>query len=256
MTAHSRQKQLIDTEAAPALDIRSPDGGRRRVRLRHDRVTIGRLTDVNDVALTPDPQRLISGRWHCAVELKGRSWSVVDNHSTNGTFLLRGEHLQAVREHEPLHHGDVIHLIAGFSPGEQPTYWKLTFCHPGQTVPVATVSEARLEYDWSQARPFRITATAREEITGLRPQVHQLLRFMLARNRANDDTPVLCGHEELIAEIWPHEAVTRSREELARLAMELRRCIELDPANPRFLRTVRGFGFCLDPRPSQGRWGS
>lgn len=243
----------METEPGPALEILGPDGRRRRVQLHGDRVTIGRFGDVNDIALTPDPQRLVSGRCHCFVELKGRRWRIVDDDSTNGTIVRRGENSCKLRGEELLHDGDVIEIIASFPIGQPPTYWQLTFCHPGQTVPVASACEARLEYDWLQEQAFRITGTNREEITDMRPQVHQLLRCMLNRNRENDNTPVLCRHDELIVEIWPREKALRSHEDLRRLVLELRRCIELDSASPRFLQTVRSFGFRLDPRPSPGR---
>ncbi len=243
----------MEAEPGPALEIRAPDGGRRRVPLRGDRVTIGRLGGVNDIALAPDPQRLVSGRCHCFLELKGRRWGIVDNDSTNGTFVRRGEDLCELRGEKLLHDGDVIEIIASCPTGQPPSYWQLTFCHPGQTVPVASACEARLEYSWSQERAFRITRSEREEITDMRPQVHKLLRCMLKRNLDNGDTPMLCRHDELIAEIWPREKELRSHEELRRLVMELRRCIEVDTANPRFLQTVRSFGFRLDPRPAPKR---
>ena len=202
----------MEVEPGPALDIRAPDGRRRSVQLRGNRVTIGRREDANDIALTPDPQRLVSGRCHCSVELEGRRWSVVDNDSTNGTNVRRGEHIYEVRGEELLRDGDVIEIIASFPTGQSPTYWQLTFCHPGQTVAVASACEARLEYDWLQEQAFRIIGTGREKIEDMRPQVHQLLRYMLNRNREHDDTPVLCRHDELIVALWPGEKELRSHD--------------------------------------------
>jgi DNA-binding winged helix-turn-helix (wHTH) protein len=100
-----------------------------------------------------------------------------------------------------------------------------------------------------QAKLFRIVGAKREEIGELRPQVHQLLRYLLKRNRANNDVPVLCSQDELMEAIW-HGEPLHTREELNGLIHELRQKVELDPSKPRFVQTVRRFGFRLDPRPS------
>ena len=53
------------------------------------RVTVGRLAGVNDIALQPDPELLITRAAHCTFEREGSAWLVVDGGSVNGTYLRR-----------------------------------------------------------------------------------------------------------------------------------------------------------------------
>lgn len=237
-------------EQQPALYVHGPGCPDFKVELEGERVTVGRLDGVNDVVLGPDPGRYVSGKWHCLVEREGRSWRVVDNGSTNGTFLRREGAMWEVRSAAELTDGDTICLLATLPEQGEPAYWELLFSNPLQTTPAAAGPRAaRLEYDWVQAKLFRIAGAQREEVPELRPQVHRLLRYLLKRNRGNDDAPVLCSHDELIEAVWQDEPL-HTREELHGLIHELRQRVELDPSEPRFVQTVRGLGFRLDPRPT------
>src|ERR1044071_1098234 len=66
------------------------------VGLSGPRATVGRLPELNDIALQPDPQLVVTRSGHCAFEREGSAWFVVDGGSVNGTFLRRGEELQQV----------------------------------------------------------------------------------------------------------------------------------------------------------------
>ena len=231
----------------PKLTIRAPDGSETTIQLRKERVTIGRQREINDIVLD-DPCRIVSGHWHCIVEAAGTAWRVVDNESTNGTYLRRDGEPDPVRGSRRLLNGDVICLLASRPELGEQAYWELTFLNP-TTVPVASAgSSPRLEYDWAAHRLFRVTDGGTQEIVGMRPQVHKLLRCMLARNRDNHDAPVLCSPDDLIDAVWDG-AVNHSREELNRLVMELRRSIEIDPKNARFLQRLNGIGIRLDVNP-------
>lgn len=234
----------------PSLEVRSPGGEVATVGLTAERVTVGRLPGVNDIVLDPDPDRYVSGKWHCLIERDGRVWRVVDNASTNGTFLRRDGRVVEVRDAAALVDGDVICILASLGESAQPSYWELGFRNPAETVRVeARPGVAQLHYDWVAARLFRISRAGREEIADLRPQVHHLLRYLLKRNRANGDVPVLCSREELMHAVWEDDPL-HTPEELNGLIFELRRGIELDPKQPRFVQTVRGMGFRLDPAPA------
>lgn len=237
------------TEPQVHLEIRGPGGQRSEFVLSRERATIGRLPELNDVVLEPDPERYVTGKWHCLVEREASTWRVIDNGSANGTFLRRGGVMHEVREAEPLTDGDVICVLARLSEDAEPDYWEIVFHNPLETVRVAGgVVRARLEYDSVQAKLFRIVGPRREEIRELRPQVHRLLRYLVNRNRANNDVPVLCSHDELMEAIWQDEPL-HTRVELNRLIHDLRQKVELDPKNPRFVQTERELGFRLDPRP-------
>src|SRR5437868_53520 len=95
------------------------------VPLHGARVTVGRLPDVNDIALDPDPQRLISRAGHCTFEQHGRAWFIVDGGSVNGTFLRRGPSLRRVVERIALHDGDVVCVLASVSEAGQQAFFEL-----------------------------------------------------------------------------------------------------------------------------------
>ena len=61
------------------------------------RASVGRLPELNDIGLQPDPQRVVSRAGHCTFEREGRVWFVADGGSVNGTFLRRGERAPARR---------------------------------------------------------------------------------------------------------------------------------------------------------------
>ena len=59
------------------------------VDLSGDRVTVGRMPELNDIALEPDPEHLVTRAEHCVFERTGDTWSVVDGGGVNGTFVRR-----------------------------------------------------------------------------------------------------------------------------------------------------------------------
>jgi hypothetical protein len=237
----------------PSLTISCPGVDPRDFVITVDKVTVGRLADVNDIVLAPDPEQYVSGRSHCEVVYEAkpvRNWYVVDDNSRNGTFLSHKGERYEVQGKEILSHGDVICILAKLGQGEPPTYWELAFSNPLATNDYN--ADARLEYDWVAGRLYRIASTRRREITPSRPLVHRLVRYMLQRNRKAGGKAVLCLHDELMAEVWgekQEQHCPHTHQELNALIAELRRCIELDPREPRFVQTVRGLGFRLEPRP-------
>src|SRR5262245_13320073 len=74
--------------------------------------SVGRLPELNDIGLQPDPERLVSRAGHCTFEREGRVWFVVDGGSVNGTFLRRGGELQRVTGRTALRDGDVVCVLA------------------------------------------------------------------------------------------------------------------------------------------------
>lgn len=233
----------------PFLEVEGPDGQQSSVDLTKDRVTIGRFREFNDVALEPDPQQLVRRKVHCAVESDSQGWWVVDNGSVNRTFVRRGPTIEVVHGRAPLTDGDIIRILGRLTETGEPIYWELTFRDPLGTRPAGYAPRlAYLEYDWIQAKLFRIDGPYRQEIGDLRPQEHKLIRYMDQRNRANGHVPVLCTYEELIAAIWGEE-VAHTEAEVNRLVWELRQKFERDPKDPQFLQTVRGLGYRLETRP-------
>src|SRR5207245_2365407 len=83
------QGELLMEELWPFLLITGPDGEQFRAEIRTDRVTIGRSDLYNDIALEPDPQKLISRKIHCLLERTPDGWWVAHNGGINPTYVVR-----------------------------------------------------------------------------------------------------------------------------------------------------------------------
>jgi hypothetical protein len=232
-------------ELFPFLEVSGPSGQRFRVDLTKDRITIGRFDLFNDVALEPDPQHLISRKAQCSLERDTSGWWVVDNGSLNRTLRRRESDIEVVQGRAQLEDGDCVLILGTLTEAGKPSYWELTFRDPLGTRPAMQLPVlAYLEYDWIQAKLFRVSGTKRQEIQDLRPQEHKLIRYMDQRNRANDTVPVMCTSEELLTVVWGEETL-HTETDLVHLIYELRKKLEPDPKEPRFLETVRGLGYRL-----------
>ncbi len=232
----------------PSLEISGPDGQERQMKLTENRLTIGRLEAFNDLALGPDPQQLITRKIHCALERDAGNWWVVDNASFNGTFLQHEEgEMARVNGRAELKDGDRILILGKFSEEGQPIYWKLAFSDPFGTrpAPLSSSSSSYLEYDWLQARLFRIDGRKRKEIP-LSAQEHKLVRYMDQRNRLNRAV-VLCTNEELLSALWEEQADTYPDAVLTSLVWKVREKLGSKPAD-QFIETVRGLGYRLKTR--------
>jgi DNA-binding winged helix-turn-helix (wHTH) protein len=238
-------------ELEPFLDVSGPDEQRFRVDLTKDRITIGRLKVFNDVALESDPQHLITRKVHCSLERDADGWWVIDNGSMNRTFRRRASATEMVQGRAHLEDCDIVLILGKLTESGDPFYWELTFRDPMGTQPtLQLLVPAYLEYDWIQAKLFRVSSSKRQEILDLRPQEHKLIRYMDQRNRANDNVPVMCTNEELLAAVWGEEAL-HTETDVVHLVWELRKKIEPNPKEPRFLETARGLGYRLVSRSSR-----
>lgn len=232
----------------PFLEVQGPDGQISKVELTKDHVTVGRFHDFNDVGLEPDPQQLVTRKAHCTIDRDAEGWCVTDNGSVNRTFLRRGQNMEVIAGRIQISDGDIIRILGRLSKDGKPVYWDLTFRDPLKTQPANPKMVPRetpyLEYDWIQAKLFRINGVNRREISSLRPQEHKLIRYMDQRNRANGNVPVMCEYEELINAIWEEDA-TRTNTDVNHLIWELRQKLEFDPKEPEFIQTERGLGYRL-----------
>jgi hypothetical protein len=232
----------------PFLEVKGPDNQESKVELSKDHMTVGRFCEFNDIALEPDPQHLVTRKVHCSVERDVEGWWVVDNGSVNRTFLERGRTVEVVTGRISLTDGDSIRVLGRLTEDGEALYWNLTFRDPLKTQPaaheVSPSAAAHLTYDWVQAKLFFVNGETRREITNLRPQEHKLIRYMDHRNRANGQSPVMCGYEELIEAVWGSDS-SQTETEVIHLVWELRRKIEPDPKNPQFLQNVPKLGYRL-----------
>lgn len=226
-----------------------PNGEQLELKLTKDRLTIGRFAEFNDLALEPDPQQLVSRKVHCAIERNTGGWWVVDNGSVNKTFIQQNGILHVVNGRARLNSGDTVCILGKLTDNGKPIYWQITFNDPYQTQVFKIIPELpHLEYDWLQAKLFRVDLSNQEEVCNLRPQEHKLIRYMDQRNRSNGNVAVMCSYDELIGAIWGDEP-GHVEAEVTRLVWGLRKKIEPDPQNPQFLETVHGLGYRLYTEP-------
>ncbi len=218
------------SERGAEVVLSGPDGAVvASLALSGERVTVGRLPELNDIALEPDPERLVTRAGHCTLERSAARWFVIDGGSVNGTFLRRAGALQRLTERTALHDGDVICVLASVTQSDERRFFELEFHAEGDsqaTRPVANAqpSSACLSYDAEQARLVLVRGEERHELP-IRAQAHRLVRFMVERNRALEGAPALCTHEELMHAVWADEPM-HSRVELAKLVWELRKKLE------------------------------
>ena len=80
----------MESRPAASVVVSGPDGELSTLELSGERVTVGRLPEMNDIALEPDPELLVTREAHCTLEHEGAHWFVVDGGSVNGTFFREG----------------------------------------------------------------------------------------------------------------------------------------------------------------------
>jgi DNA-binding winged helix-turn-helix (wHTH) protein len=223
---------------AAEVVVSGPDRGpQTTVELSGRRVTVGRLPDVNDIALEPDPELLVTRAGHCTFERQGAQWFVVDGGSVNGTYLRRGGVPERITERAALRDGDVVCVLASVSEAGARSFFELAFHASGdsQATRAALVedslSPACLTYDTNEARLVLVRGDERREIP-IRAQAHRLVRYMVERNAASGGVTALCTHDELMRAVWEDEPM-HTREELAKLVWELRK--KLEPFNAEHL---------------------
>jgi hypothetical protein len=220
------------------------------VELRNDCATIGRSSELNDVALQPDPQRLVTRVAHCTVQRLGGEWWVTDNGSTNGTLVSQVGRWVRVQARVALASGDVIRILAARPSEDEAEYWEITFHDPAKTERVAPdLSLPYLEYDMDQVKLLRIHGPHRMEITGLGTHDHRLLRHMLNRNFSRGNVPVLCTYQELVDAIWQDHEGNPGPEDVNHLVYALRKKIDPKGNGSRYLENMRGQGYRLVTNP-------
>ena len=215
------------------------------VALSGERVTVGRLPDLNDIALEPDPEHLVTRAEHCAFERSGSTWSIVDGGSVNGTFVRRAGELKRVEGRLPLRNGDVVCILGSMDHQDGAHYFELEYetTADSQATRAAERPEAGeecLSYDADEARLVLVARGERHELH-IRAQAHKLVAYMAERS------PALCTHAELMDAVWGDEPM-HSREELAKIVWELRK--ELEPYDAgHLIENERGLGYRLRTCP-------
>jgi hypothetical protein len=236
----------MESRSAATVVVSSPEGRQpAALELSGDRMTIGRLPELNDIALEPDPEHLVTRAEHCAFERSGSTWSIVDGGSVNGTYVRRGGELKRVEGRLPLRDGDVVCILGSMNHQDGARYFVLAYettADSQATRAAATPEPAEecLSYDADEARLTLVMRGQRHDLH-IRAQAHKLVAYMAERS------PALCTHAELMDAVWGDEPM-HSREELAKIVWELRK--ELEPYDAgHLIENERGLGYRLRTCP-------
>lgn len=230
----------------PHLMIESPSDQKKTIQIKKDKLIIGRLKAENTISLEPDPQRLITRYMHCSIEYEINSYWILDNASKNGTFIQHLNQTKRICGKERLNNNDTILILGSIDPDGTPKYWRLTFVDPNATEDINNLFQQNyLDYDWIQAKLFRHENKQKKEIMGLSPQEHKLIRFMQQKNFNNKNVAVMCSYDEIIEAVWDELKITKSKNDVNHLIAGLRKKIEDDQENPKYLINIRGMGYRL-----------
>lgn len=227
----------------PYIILTTVEGKERKIVITEDKIIIGRLNDLNDISLEPDPQKLVTRYMHCSIEIKNSISWVVDNASKNGTFIKRNNIVQRVRGEFKLQDNDIIMILRCIGINEPADYWELLYKDPLATENIDNYSPA-LVYDWIQAKLFIKKEEKQSEINSLTPLEHKLLRCMDQKNKNNQNIPVMCTYDELISALW-EDIYSHTMNDVNHVVAGLRKKIEIDYKKPIFLVNIRGMGHRL-----------
>ncbi|MBM3151739.1 MAG: FHA domain-containing protein [Chloroflexi bacterium] len=158
-------------------------------------------------------------REHARLKKEGRRWFAEDLGSTNGTFL-NGERIMA-----PIDLRDGDSVLVGDIP--------FTFHDPDSTVRENPLPS--LDVDLT-AGVVRVNRRA----VALSSKEYQLLAYLSERRGQ------VCSKDDIGQAVWPeYQAGGVFDYQIENLVRRLRTRIEIDPANPQLLCTVRGLGYKL-----------
>ncbi len=176
--------------------------------------TIGRAIEC-DVVIT---SKSVS-REHTRIRRDGRRWFVDDLGSTNGTYLNDERVIGSLN----LLDGDILKV------GDV----TFVFHDPDTTTRESPIPD--LEVD-AAAGVVRVNRKA----VSLSPKEYLLLAFLYDRRSQ------VCSKDDIGHAVWPeYEAGGIFDYQIENLVRRLRTRIEVDPANPQLLFTVRGLGYKL-----------
>jgi pSer/pThr/pTyr-binding forkhead associated (FHA) protein len=203
------------TTAEQASTLTDPTG--REHPLTSETTTIGRALE-NDIVIT---SKRVS-REHARVRREGWRAILEDMGSTNGTFL-NDERVLAPAE---LHDGDRITI------GDV----VLVFHDPDITYRDTPFPDLEIDVAGGVVRVDR-------RVVNLAPKEFALLAFLHQRSGQ------ICSKDDIAEAVWPeYQAEGVYDYQVENLMRRLRSKLELDPANPQLLLTVRGLGYKLVTR--------
>lgn len=242
-------------EEYPFLNVTKPDGTQFKIDLdalinSHNpdiSISIGRQS--NNQIVLPDPYKKIS-RHHCSLQYHSNRWWIVDEGSSNGTFLQREIDQPEIdvrsEDRISLRSGDYILILGQLNPSGEPLFWRLEFIDPCETLQVSSLQNIHsIEYSLSQKTLFRNIARRRDAVS-LGEQESSLIDYMSLKNQQNNNQPAICEYDELIVAVWNDSHFGRDKRNINHLVWRVRDKIEIDSGEPKFLKTIKGRGYSLD----------
>jgi pSer/pThr/pTyr-binding forkhead associated (FHA) protein len=176
--------------------------------------TIGRALECGIVIASKSVSRE-----HARIRQDGRHWYVEDLGSTNGT-ILNGERVMGTMD---LRDGDTVKIGDIF----------FIFHDPDTTTRENPIPDIEVD---TIAGVVRIN---RKAVT-LSPKEFQLIAYLYERRGQ------VCSKDDIGHAVWPeYEAGGIFDYQIENLVRRLRTRIEIDPANPQLLYTIRGLGYKL-----------
>lgn len=209
----------------PLLVIRRQDTDPAQIEWSRAALTIGRDSS-NDIII----DHPLASRRHARLELDEQGYLVRDLDSTNGTYV-NGDRVVGARF---LHNQDRIWVADT----------EIVFNDPEATQKGPLPLEVLKRVQAAQESPLRLDSRAKEVyINGalldppLTVKEFQLLELLFAHPGQ------VISKDEIAKSVWDYEVYDYNA--IDALVYRLRQRIEQDPGNPRFLVTVRGFGYKL-----------
>lgn len=209
---------------APLLVVKRQDASLTQIEWGKQALTIGR-DSANDIII----DHPLASRRHARLEFDENGYAVRDLDSTNGTYV-NGERIEGVRL---LHNQDRIWVADT----------EIVFNDPEATqkgpLPLEVLKHVRAAQE-----ALRVESRAKE--------VYVLGKLL--------DPPLTVKEFQLLELLYSHKGQVISKDEIAKsvwdyevydynaidaLVYRLRQRVEVDPGNPRYLVTVRGFGYKL-----------
>lgn len=221
----------MSANPVPLLRIRHPESAEVQIEWHRDVITIGR-DQQNDIVIAHP----LASRRHATLERDDQGYLVRDLASTNGTYV-NGE---VIADMHRLNSDDVIVIAAS----------EVVFVDPEATqqgsLPVFTfkprtpVVEGDIEID-DNTKTVKIKGELLDP--PLTVKEFQLLQ-LLYRKQSH-----VISKEEIAKAIWDYEVYDFNG--IDALVYRVRQRIEVDPAQPKYLVTVRGFGYKLVLTPDK-----
>lgn len=213
----------VSGDKSAKLVIRSHGGSEYEIPLGRARIRIGRSKDA-DIILDDE----FASRNHAAVERRGDKFFICDDGSTNGTFVRDGR----VNGSKQLCNGDVIKV------GETQMAYREESSGQSTTRPIQPPSKEQLRsLVQVDTEAWDVWVDGKRLERKLSVLEFKLLGYLYSHSNA------VCPRDEIAADLWGEGGYTY--EMLHQLVHRLKRRIEPDPTQPRYIMSVPGVGYRL-----------